>query len=269
MTIAEWLKNAGSTLADAMIPSARLDAEIILAHTIGHPRTYLHAHGDEILDGRRIDIANARLELRIERVPVAYIIGHKEFYGRRFYVSPEVLIPRPESEAMIELLKKHMPQNAKNLVDIGAGSGCLGITAKLELPQLAVTLIDISADALKIAAKNADFHSADIRTLNSNLLAAYPLVADIILANLPYVDRSWEDNSPELTNEPELALYADDHGLKLIKKLLTEARARISKGALIILEADQRQHAAIVSYATERGYKLLEINGLAIALTNR
>ena len=89
-----------------MIPSALLDAELILAETLRKPRTYLHAHPDDEIDPRRVDIAEARLNLRLDRVPLAYILGYKEFYGRKFKVSPQVLVPRPESEAIIELLKK-------------------------------------------------------------------------------------------------------------------------------------------------------------------
>lgn len=265
MTIDEWLRGVSEEFADAMIPTARLDAEIILAHTISHPRTWLHAHGDELLDPRRKDIADARAELRLERVPIAYIIGHKEFYGRRFNVSPHVLIPRPESESLIELLKRHLPDSAKHLVDVGTGSGCLGITAKLELPQLSVTLVDIDKNALKIAKSNAISLQATVRTLESNLLDAYPLLADIVIANLPYVDRGWTV-SVDTESEPDLALYADDHGLKLIKRLIDTLPSRTSARALILLEADTRQHEAIIAYATKNHLSLVATDGLGIAL---
>ena len=104
-TISFWLKNAAKSLKDAGIPSARLDAELILANTLRKNRTYLHAHLDEEIDPRRVDIANARLDLRLDRVPMAYILGYKEFYGRKFTVSPAVLVPRPESEDMISLFQ--------------------------------------------------------------------------------------------------------------------------------------------------------------------
>ena len=104
MTIESWLRQATNELKEAGIASDYLDAEILLAHTIRHSRTWLHAHIDENLDDRQIEIANARVDLRKSYVPIAYIIGHKDFYGRQFKVSPETLIPRPESEAIIELL---------------------------------------------------------------------------------------------------------------------------------------------------------------------
>ena len=102
--ISSWLRTAAASLKQAGIDSARLDAELILAHTLQKSRTYLHAHGDEILSPRQAEIADARLHLRVERTPLAYIIGHKEFYGHQFKVTPSTLIPRPESEVMLELL---------------------------------------------------------------------------------------------------------------------------------------------------------------------
>lgn len=272
MTISEWLRIATDELADAMFSSPRLDAEIILAHTIRHPRTYLHAHSDEELEPRHEEVANARIELRKDQVPIAYIIGHKEFYGRRFMVSPAVLIPRPESEQLIELLKKVLPQTqplpaiaSKRLVDVGTGSGCLGITAKLEFPELEVTLLDTSRHALTVAEKNANMHSVDVEYTVSDLLSHYPYSPDIVLANLPYVDASWEQ-SAELAHEPAEALYADDHGLALIKKCIDQCERRIPNHGLLLLEADSRQLDDITAYAKQHGFRVLSRDSFAIAL---
>lgn len=264
MKIAQWLDATSNELADAMIPNARLDAEVILAHTINRPRTWLHAHGDEALDPRRRDIADARTQLRLERVPVAYIIGHKEFYGRRFRVSPDTLIPRPESEALITLAKRYAA-SAKQIIDVGTGSGCLGVTLKLELPSSNVTLSDTSKKALAVAEQNATALRATVRTLQSDLLDDYPLQADLIVANLPYVDPLWSDNSPDLVHEPAGALYASEHGLGLITHLLTQAPSRIRSNGILLLEADQRQHEAIIKDAHRRGFAHLETDGLALA----
>ncbi len=271
MTIAQWVKQATDELADDMLPSPRLDAEIILAHTLKQPRTYLHAHTDDELSLRDEDIANARIELRKDRVPVAYIIGHKEFYGRRFSVSPAVLIPRPESEQLVTMLKgllgstQELPGMPKRrLVDIGAGSGCLGITIKLEQPKLDVALVDISRHALQVAEKNARSLGADVETFVSDLLQAYPYSPDIIVANLPYVDRSW-DQSPELANEPAEALYADDGGLSIIKRCIEQVQARAKPGALMLLEADPRQLDSIATFARLAGFKEIGRDEFAIA----
>lgn len=264
MTLADWLKDVSNELADAMVPTARLDAEIILSHTLSRPRTWLHAHSDEELDPRRRDIADARVQLRLERVPIAYIIGHKEFYGRRFRVTPDTLTPRPESEDLITLAKEYAP-TATHAVDVGTGSGCLGVTLALELPSLSMTLLDTSKKALAIAEQNALTYKASVRIVQSDLLDDYPLRADLIIANLPYVDPSWPDNSPELLHEPAEALYASDHGLDLILHLIAQAPSRMTSSGILILEADVRQHETIIHDAAKRNFEHLETRGLALA----
>ena len=249
MNISAWLDQATGQLREANIDSARLDTELILANTLRKNRTYLHAHPESNIDPRRVDIANARLRLRLERVPLAYILGYRDFYGRRFTVSPQVLVPRPESEAIIELLKE-LGVSGK-LLDIGTGSGCLGITAKLEISKLNVILSDISKPALRVARQNAEKFQADVALIKSNLLRAAPGKFDIIIANLPYVDRSWQ-RSPETNHEPALALFAKDEGLALIYQLIDQLPAHLNSGALIFLEADPRQHGAIIAYAGSR-----------------
>ena len=260
-SIAVWLTSATDQLRAIGITSARLDAELLLAHTLRKSRTWIHAHGDEMIDSRTKEIANARLDLRLDRVPIAYIIGHKEFYGRRFTVTTSTLIPRPESEAMIELLKTIPLQPGMKLVDVGTGTGCLGITAKLEHPDLEVTLIDIDKYALTVADKNAAAHGAVVESIKSNLLSQYPYIADIILANLPYVDKEWV-KSPELRHEPAMALFADDNGLSLIKQLIDQHQTKLRPGGYVLLEADARQHHAMTHYAEQRGLKHVASEGL-------
>ena len=187
-------------------------------------------------------------------------------------VSPAVLIPRPETEMIITLLKELLPagvsllrDSPKKLVDIGTGSCILGITAKLEFPECEVTLCDISTHALNVAKANAKMLGADVTTLRSDLLADYPLVPDIILANLPYVDKQW-DLSPETEYEPAVALFAENKGLHLIEKLVAQAGGRLRSGGLVLLEADPRQHAAIVKLAKNHGFAMRETRGFIVVL---
>lgn len=274
MTIESWIKEASDELKEAGISSARLDAELILAHTIRQPRTYLHAHSSDELSDRHEDIANARLGLRLDRTPVAYIVGHKEFYGRKFKTTPAALIPRPESEDIISLLGTIIPKNLPlipttlHLVDVGTGTGCLGITAKLEWPELDVTLIDISRHALNLAKENATRLNTTVHALRGDLLRGYDQTIDIIIANLPYVDRSWEV-SPDVHAEPKEALYASDSGLALIRELLPQAATRLKSGGYLLLESDLRQHAAIISSAKENGFDLLQTKGLITLFVRR
>lgn len=264
-----WLENASQQLDDIGISSARLDAEIILAHTLRKSRTYLHAHYDDALDLRDQEIADTRLALRLDRVPIAYIIGHKEFYGRNFRVTTATLIPRPESESIITLTKQLLLPTIQRipstrLLDVGTGSGCLGITLKLEIPQLDVTLTDISQAALNVARSNAKSLHADVKTLKGDLLKDYPLIADIIVANLPYVDPSWE-RSTETDYEPETALFADDDGMALIAQLIDQSPASLASGGYLIIEADPEQHQPLITYAKSRGFSFVATDGYCLA----
>lgn len=271
MTIAEWVDQAAVALKNEGIDSAKLDAEIILAHTLRKSRTYLHAYRDTPVPTRELEIADARLQLRLDRTPIAYIIGHKEFYSRRFRVTPSTLIPRPESEMIIEILKETVPTLASHheqpirLVDVGTGSGILGITAKLEFPNLDVSLLDISKHALNVAKQNANDLHADITLIQSDLLTYYPYNAHLIIANLPYVDPSWE-RSPETDHEPVVALFAKDHGLALIKNLIEQAVTRLLPGGALVLEADPRQHTPIENFAKDHGFTKAEIYDFIVVL---
>ena len=255
MIISEWLKAAIKSLKNVGISSARLDAELILANTLRKNRTYLHAHLDEEIDPRRFDIANARLDLRLDRVPIAYILGYKEFYGRKFTVSPSVLIPRPESEDLISLFLELTASEIaeKVLIDVGTGSGCLGITAKLERSNLSVILSDISKPALNIAEKNANALNVDVHIQQQSLLNGQLKPVDYIFANLPYVDKNW-DVSPELQYEPDIALFAEDKGLKLILQLISQAPRCLTPEGLLFIEADPQQHNRIINEAVKNGF---------------
>lgn len=259
--IRDWLKEAAAKLKNAGIPSARLDAEIILAHTLNELRSYLHTHPERIIDAKQCEIADTRLEMRLERTPIAYIVGYKEFYSRNFLVDKAVLIPRPESETIIDILKGIISRtppplfNEKplKLVDIGTGSGCLGITAKLEFPELDVTLSDISLQALNVAEKNAGILSADVTLVQSDLLQEYAMNPNIIVANLPYIDKSWK-RSPETRHEPASALFADGQGRTLIEKLIIQAENSINANGYLIVEADPTQHRQLIEHAKKHSF---------------
>ena len=265
-TISFWLKNAAKSMKDAGIPSARLDAELILANTLRKNRTYLHAYLDEEIDLRRVDIANARLDLRLDHVPMAYILGYKEFYGRKFTVSPAVLVPRPESEDMISLFLDATAGEIerKVLIDVGTGSGCLGITSALERTNISVILSDISKDALRIAEKNADEHHARVKIQQQSLLNGQLEPVDYIFANLPYVDKDWEV-SPELQYEPKIALFTEDGGLKLILELIQQAPRCLTPNGQLFIEADPIQHERIIQAAAQN-FKLAAIQRYIIVL---
>ena len=240
MNVNSWLNST---------PINRLDAELILSHTLGVERTDLHTHPERSLSSGELMRANAFAMRRQSDEPLAYITGYKEFYGRLFTVTSDTLIPRPETEALINVAKHLKPAK---ILDVGTGSGCIAITLALELPETEVDAVDISESALKIARQNAQNLDAKVHFFVSDLCknaARY----DLIVANLPYVDRNWSWLSPELKYEPKSALYAEDGGLALIKKLIKEAPEHLKDGGHLLLEADLSQHQKIADFATETG----------------
>ena len=214
-------------------------------------------------------------------LPVAYKLGYQDFYGRNFIVTPDTLIPRPETEQIIDAVLNlagipYLPGVRPTqcvlpphpiILDVGTGSGCIAITLKKELPEANVYATDISKKALLVASKNAAKHDVPIRLIISHLLEKVNTkdipTPDVIVANLPYVDKNWDWlNTDALSYEPSVALYADDHGLKLIKELVTEA-ANLNIPYLI-LEADPCQHNELINYATKKGLQHLETRGFVL-----
>lgn len=242
MNVSSWLKRASTSVN-------HLDAELILAHFLGVERSFLHAHPETELTEAQISELDQLCQRRAGGEPLAYITGVKDFYGREFKVTPDVLIPRPETEALIEVAKSLKPAR---ILDVGTGSGCIAITLAKELPDSQVTAVDISEKALKIAQENAQKHLAKIDFRQSDLLSGLKEEKfDLIVANLPYVDKNWDWLGPELQFEPEIALYAEDNGLKQIKKLIKQGSEHLEQGGHLLLEADRSQHQKIRTFAAE------------------
>ena len=203
----------------------------------------------------------------------------QDFYGKYFIVTPDVLIPRPETEMMIDTVlnlvgkpflpgvkpsEPKLPEDI-TILDVGTGSGCIAITLKLLLPQTRIVATDISDKALKVAKKNASELGAEVEFLQSDLLESIDIKPDLIVANLPYVDENWEWlDKKALSKEPALALYANDGGLELIFKLIDQT---VKRGVYhLILEADPYQHERIIKYAKKKGLALGETRGFSLYL---
>jgi release factor glutamine methyltransferase len=266
ITLEMWLSNAEKALTKAGIPSARLDALILLEDTLNKDRSWILAHPEHNLSASIAKILDRLVNRRKKGEPLAYIRGFIEFYGRKFSVTPAVLIPRPETEAVIELAKRLDIPKDPDVIDVGTGSGCIAISLKLERPSWSVYATDISKKTLSIARRNAkalkadvSFHEADL--LNLDILPPSP---SLITANLPYVDTSWETQG--IDYEPPVALYASDDGLEIIKRLVIQASTSQDSGAYIVLEADPCQHDDIIAYAHLQGYSWYASEGYVIVL---
>lgn len=202
------------------------------------------------------------------------------FYGRDFDITPDVLIPRPETEMMVDAVlnlagKAYLPgvkpaprvlPNNPRILDVGTGSGCVAISLALELSEAAVTACDVSKKALAVARRNAKDFGAKVEFIESDLLDDVPGDYDVIVANLPYVDAEWDwIDKKALSREPAIALYARGGGLALIKKLIGQAAKRKTK--YLILEADPCQHEKVIQYASNYNYSLLETRGFCLVFT--
>ena len=249
------LATTRATLATAGIPYPWLDAEILLAHVIHTSRERLHSNPERLLTVAQRARLRRLTRRRVARVPVPYLIGEREFYGHMLRVTPAVLIPRPESELLVELaiewLKAH--PNARRAIDLGTGSGAVAIALALASPQVRIEARDVSARALRVADQNITRHRLRrrITTVKADLLrGAAP--ADLILANLPYIPDALRRVRPkELHYEPGLALDGGKDGLALIRTALAQAPASLKPGGLLLFECDPAQTRRLVRLAQD------------------
>jgi release factor glutamine methyltransferase len=244
----EYLKNHGSG-------SPRLDAEVLLAEVLHCPRIKLYADFDAE-PAEPVRAAYRELvRRRAEGAPVAYLVGHREFYSLEFEVTSDVLIPRPETEllvvALLDAAKTFPPDKSPEVLDVGTGSGILAICAAKHLPRCHVTAVDVSPAALKVAARNAEKHGVaeKIEFLESDLLAGVPAERrfDFLLSNPPYVAAGeWPALPPDVRNyEPKTALLAGPRGTEVIERLLPQTVARLNPGGFLLMEISPQIHVAV------------------------
>ena len=226
------------------------EARSLLCHVLERPQAWLAAHADEAL----AEAAAARFAglvlRRAEGVPFAYLVGRREFYGRTFAVTNEVLIPRPETELLVELaIVKLGGRNAPAILDLGAGSGCLAVTLALEIPTARVTAVEFSSAALFLARRNARELAAAVRLIESDWFSAVAEEGyDLIVANPPYI----AENDPHLLQgdlrfEPPLALSSGSDGLAAIRLIVSEAMGHLLPGGWLLIEHGYDQAPAVAA----------------------
>jgi release factor glutamine methyltransferase len=267
MTIAEWLVATMVSLKNAGVDSPRRDALVLLEDTLEKDRAWVLAHSEYALNDGELKRVNLLIEERLQRIPLAYIRGKAWFYGRFFEVNQSVLIPRPESESFIELLKELRP---KKIIDIGTGSGALAVTAKLELPEIEVIATDMSSEALIVAQKNAQTHHVDITFISGNLLMPISdseALGATIITNLPYVPHSMQ-TQPELALEPPEALYSGQDGLDHYREFWKQLKNREIQPTHILTESLELQHPALERLAAKAGYHLKQTDVLVQLFTS-
>jgi release factor glutamine methyltransferase len=250
----QTLASAVSRLSADHVPSPRLNAEMLVMFTLNCDRAYLYAHPERELTHDEQSRYHAALAERARGVPTQYITGHQEFWGMDLIVSPAVLIPRPETEHVIESVMdragraplrqaqgKFSPADRLRIADVGTGSGCIALALAKELPQAEIHASDISAAALEVARVNAARHQLESRIQfhEGDLLAGFEKNAfDFIVSNPPYVGESEEDQVQlEVRKfEPRAAVFAGPTGIEVIKRLIPQARAALKPGGWLVME---------------------------------
>jgi release factor glutamine methyltransferase len=269
MTIRETLLEGKALLASSHIESAALDAALLLADVLCTDKAGLIIRGSEtIAEDARSAFLNA-IRRRMAGEPAAYILGRKEFWGLDFIVSPDVLVPRPDTETLVEaaLVAAEKKSSGKRLLlDLCTGSGALAVALKQELPDWEIWASDISSKALNIAKANAKkiLGSPDaIRFVNSDLFASFDcsLRFSLIVTNPPYVRHGEIDTlSPEVRREPRIALDGGEDGLELIRRIIPQTPYRLSGGGSLLIEAASGQMEAIAVILKENEFLNLELH---------
>src|SRR6266852_4958395 len=264
-TLRDALKEGIARMREAGVPSHTLAAELLLMHATGRDRAWLYAHPEESVEPA---IAERYLELVARRsagVPTQYLTGKQEFWGLEFEVTPDVLIPRPETEHVIEVAldrlgvreiragrKQTFSGEGLQIADIGTGSGCIAVALAKELPGATIYATDISSAALAVARRNAARHSVSdqIHFLESNLLdeaSHLSLFFDLIVSNPPYIGRREAATLMREVrdHEPEIALYGGEEGYELYADLIAQAAAYLKPGGILVLELGHNSLPAV------------------------
>lgn len=257
MTLQEWLQNNQKQLEGVGITTARLDCLVLLEDALGKDRTLLLAHPEIELTSEQEFTLNEQITERLNHIPLAYIRGKSDFYGRTFVVNHNVLEPRPESETIIDLLKGLNPGSGAVIADIGTGSGALAITAKLEYPEANVYGVDIDPECLEVAKTNAVHLGAQVTFLESDLLSGLTTSGSTpfaLLCNLPYVPNTFQIN-PAAMNEPRLAIFGGYDGLDLYRKMFSQIVSTQWYPHFLLTESLPPQHEQLAELAQVKGYK--------------
>lgn len=261
-----WLKSATETLAAAGIETARLDSLVLLSDLFGKDKAAVLAHPEERIEEPKLAELNLLLSRRATHEPLAYIRNKSEFYGREFKIGPGVLVPRPESEAIIEVLlgllrapngttKLSSTGHVWNIADVGAGSGALGITAALELENVEVELLEQDEAALEYAKSNVVIHTSRCMVTKSDLLLNAQQNNEILLCNLPYIPDTYPINDAA-KHEPTVALFGGRDGLDLYRRLFKQINSLKGKPLYILSESLPMSHGKLAQIALESGYTL-------------
>jgi release factor glutamine methyltransferase len=260
MNVYEALRRAAERLREAGVEEAVREAEHLLSHAAGLGRESIVAHPERALDrdaSRRFEEA---VERRAAGCPAAYITHKQEFFGLSFYVDERVLVPRPETEFLVEEALRRLPHETARIVDVGTGSGCIATVLKTKRSSWNIVATDVSREALGVARRNAADHGAALELVACDLLSAFSLGAafDAVVSNPPYVgEGEWKKLDRSVREfEPRAALLAAPSPTSVVERLLPEAHARLKRGGFLIMEISPTISGAARELARRAGFSL-------------
>ena len=262
MRILEIINKTTPYLDKAGVASPRLTIELLLAHVLKKKRLQLYLEFERDLDAATLEILRGLVKRRVAGEPLQYVTGEAEFCGLKLAVDRRVLIPRPETELLVEIVAARKPAT---VVDVGTGSGCIALALAQRLPAAEVTAVDMSSDALAVAKANAgryDFKNFT-RLLEGDLLSIFPdgFTVDAIVSNPPYIASGDSAQLPREVKdfEPAQALFAGVDGLEVIRRLILEAKRFLSPNGFVALEIGAGQCAAVAKLLESAGYKVAQV----------
>jgi release factor glutamine methyltransferase len=241
--LGDWLKKAHHQL-ESVSDTPALETQMAASYVLDKPRTWIIAHPEMVIPADNLVRLNDVLARMADGYPFAYISGEREFFGRSFEVRPGLLVPRPETELLVETAINwlHAHPERRSVVDVGCGTGCIAVTIAAEINDLQIEALDIDPLALETTRHNAErLGAANLVVKKSELLAGCTGMFDLICANLPYIPSKTVDNLPAARHESRLALDGGPDGLRLIETLLDQAVSKLMPGGLILLEIETSQ----------------------------
>jgi release factor glutamine methyltransferase len=257
MTLLDVLQSTTAYFSKRAVDNPRLNAEHLLAHVLQRKRIELYLEFERTLTEAELAPLRELVKRRGQGEPLQHLLGTVEFCGRVFVCDKRALVPRPETEELVEVLKSKIQNSKSKIVDVGTGSGVIALTLAVHFPQAEVHAVDISEDALALARENAARLGLQdrVRFANSQLLSAVDGAFDLIVANLPYVATADRPTlSREVLRDPEVALFGGERGDELMRELIEAAPARLRPGGLLALEVGIGQADGLVSLLTEKNF---------------
>ena len=258
MTVLEVLQATTAYLKKHNVENSRLNAEHLMAHALGRKRIELYLDFERKLTETELGPLRELVKRRSEGEPLQHLLGTVEFCGLTFLCDKRAMVPRPETELLVELVESRIENRESRIVDVGTGSGVIAISLGAKFPEAKILAVDVSDDALALAQENAAMLNLKDRVqfLKSRLLENVEGAFDLIVANLPYV--STQDRhtlSREVLHDPEVALFAGKRGDELVRELIDQAPTRLHPGGLLALEIGLGQSETLLSALAEKNYR--------------